>query len=144
MILSIRGRIHPTTFQKQHDVKTGEMFQKSVSSCYYNCSVFPVTRKNFRFSLLHCLVAWRLTLSRKKERHEASFYSSAYHRLWLRAERSPHSHLEHQTSSKLWRSGSSFRSQALIPFHTKSDTLMALQSHTSGLTLFTIPPVSAS
>ena len=144
---SIRSGIHLTSFRKLHTVRTGEIFQKSVSSCYYNCIVFPVTRKHFGFSLLPCLAIWRVALTRKEERHEASSYSSTYHRPWVRAELSPHSHPGHHTSSKLWRSGFSLPSQALIPLHTgvtKSDTVFALQSDTSGLMLFTFPPVPVS
>lgn len=87
----------PTSFRKLPAVRTGQVFQKSVSSCYYNCTVFPVVRKHLGFSLLPCLAKWRVALGRKKEKHEASSYSSAYHRPWVRVELSPHCHPEHHT-----------------------------------------------
>lgn len=105
-------------------------FKSLVSSCYYNWTVYPMKRKHSGFRPLSCVAAWRVALSRTKERHEPSSYSNTYCRPWVRVELSPHSNA---TFSKLWTSVSPLPSQALIPLHTgltKTDTVIALQSGT--------------
>lgn len=78
--MSVRGGIHPTSFQNLHAVRRGGTFQKPISSYQYNFTVFPVTRKHLGFSLLPCLAMGKAALSSKKETHVA-FFSPGMDRL---------------------------------------------------------------